>query len=335
MRKRVQKIIKNVSAPDVKEHIDRVKEKGYQRLTVLIIPHGFDKSFNFQISLFSILFLIFLLFSLIALSISGIVKSSKTRAQIAELSNVYGKYFDEYISLTSSLENMKEDYSQINENMNEMFTLIDGTEDELLKVPSESDVYNNSYNDLKDEEVKDPNLIAGSIYLSEIYDFRNLKNLLDSHLPLLDASYNFLNFRSQIFRHMPFAQPMFSYHLTSGYGMRRSPTSGYLEYHDGVDLANQMGTPIYATAPGRVVLVKYSQYGYGNHIIIAHKFGIYSLYGHCSRIFVHPGQTVQMGSLIGSVGATGNVTGPHLHYEIWAGEKIRSNPIEFIETGLY
>ena len=335
MRKKINNLIKNVSKPDVKEHIDRVKKKGHQRLTVLIIPHGFDSSFNFQISLFSILFFISLLLSLTGISVYGIFKSNKTRLQIQELSRVYGKYFDEYVSVSSNLEELTDSYSQTRENLNEIFLMVDGSEEEMLNLPGESEVYDASHSRLKEEESKDQNLMTGRSYLSEIYDYRNLKNLIDTQVPVLNTTYSFLNHRSEILHSMPFARPMFVYHLTSGFGMRKSPTSGYLEYHDGVDLANETGTPIYATAPGRVVTVRHSSSGYGNHIIIAHKYGIYTLYGHCSRIFVHSGQLVRSGSLIASVGATGNVTGPHLHYEIWAGDKIRSNPIEFIDTGLY
>ena len=66
------------------------------------------------------------------------------------------------------------------------------------------------------------------------------------------------------------------------------------EFHDGVDLANSVGTPIYATAPGIVSRVSYQTFGYGYHILISHEFGYITLYGHCSKIFVKLGDKVQI-----------------------------------------
>ena len=315
-------------------NIKKVKEKGHQRLTVLMIPHGYDSSFNFQISLFTILFFIFLLFSLISLSVYGIVKSSRTKAQIDELSRIFGTYFDEYIELSSNLEELKDSYSQINDDLNEIYLLTGGKEDELDKLATESDIYDQTVSQLQEEEKNDTRLITGRSYLTETYDYRFLKNEMENQKHVMDTTYNFLNTRSAINQAMPFSKPMFSYHLTSSFGVRRSPTSGVWEYHDGADLANATGTPIYATAPGTVSLVRFAQTGYGHYIILKHDYGLYSLYGHCSKIYVRPGQKVQRGSLIATVGSTGNVTGPHLHYEIWSGDKIRSNPMDFINTGL-
>ncbi|MCC6275424.1 MAG: M23 family metallopeptidase [Leptospiraceae bacterium] len=322
-------------SPYLKKKLDTVTEKGHERMTILIIPHGYDSSFNFQISLFSIVFLFFLLISLIGISVYGIIKSNYTKTQLDSLSSVYGKFFDEYITLTSDIDKIQDDYAKINDDMQEMFTLVDGSEEELLKIAPEPEIQNHVYTDLKAEELADKELVAGRSYLSEIYDFRKLKMVMLKNQPLLDASTEFLETRAKIHYNMPLAPPMENYSITSIFGYRRSPTMGYWENHDGIDMANATGTPIHATAPGRVSRVSYSNTGYGNHIVITHENGFQTLYAHCSRIYVSTGQYVNRGATIGLVGATGNVTGPHLHYEVWAGDSVKMNPDEFINSGLY
>ena len=318
----------------VSKNIKRVKEKGHQRLTILLIPHGYDKSFNFQISLFTIIFLISLLFSLIGLSVYGIINSSRTKDQISDLSRIFGTYFDEYINLSNNLEELEDSHNQINDDLTEIYLMTGGSEDELEKLYTDSNIYDITVSQLQEEEKNDTKLINGRSYLTETYDYRFLKNQMDNHSYIMQTTYSFLNRRSDINTAMPFSKPMFSYHLTSAFGVRRSPMSGVWEYHDGVDLANATGTPIYATAPGTVALARYGKTGYGHYIILKHDYGIYTLYGHCTKLYVRHGQKVQRGSLIATVGSTGNVTGPHLHYEVWSGDKIRSNPLDFINTGL-
>lgn len=103
--------------------------------------------------------------------------------------------------------------------------------------------------------------------------------------------------------------------VTSRFGWRNSPWGSGSDWHPGIDIANNMGTPIFATADGEVVRGEWSD-GYGNLVQIDHRNGIATLYGHNSQIIVHNGQLVKKGQLIAYVGSTGNSTGPHVHYEI-------------------
>ena len=86
-------------------------------------------------------------------------------------------------------------------------------------------------------------------------------------------------------------------------------------WHSGIDLAAARGTPVMATLPG-IATVYVSATGYGLHVIIDHGGGLSSLYGHLNTVLVASGELVAAGEIIGTVGSTGNATGPHLHFEI-------------------
>ena len=89
-------------------------------------------------------------------------------------------------------------------------------------------------------------------------------------------------------------------------------------YHSGIDLGAAGGTPVAAVASGQVVLAS-AGYGYGNYVVIRHDDGSETLYAHLSQIWVVQGQWVIQGESIGTVGATGWATGPHLHFEVRVG----------------
>lgn len=93
-------------------------------------------------------------------------------------------------------------------------------------------------------------------------------------------------------------------------------TQGYRTGHSGLDIGAWAGTPVTAADRGVVVRAGWSDAGYGNFVVIDHKIDYITLYAHLSEIFVVEGQVVAQGQLIGTVGSTGNSTGPHLHFEI-------------------
>lgn len=91
-----------------------------------------------------------------------------------------------------------------------------------------------------------------------------------------------------------------------------------LHGHNAIDIGAPVGTPVYAAAAGRVILARSSGWngGYGNYIIVSHANGTQTLYSHCTKVFVSVGETVERGEQIGTIGVTGRVTGPHLHFEV-------------------
>lgn len=105
------------------------------------------------------------------------------------------------------------------------------------------------------------------------------------------------------------------YTMSSGYGYRRDPIYGTTKFHEGLDFAAKLGTPVFATADGTIKEADRMS-GYGNCIEISHGFNYITRYAHLSEILVKPGQNIKRGEVIGKVGSTGKSTGPHLHYEV-------------------
>lgn len=116
--------------------------------------------------------------------------------------------------------------------------------------------------------------------------------------------------------------------ITSGFGFRRSPYTKTLRMHEGLDIANKSGTPVYATADG-IIIFAGIEGGYGKLLTIDHGYGVMTRYGHLHSILVKEGDKVKRGDKIGAVGCTGRCTGPHLHYEVRV-NNVPVNPKNYI-----
>jgi murein DD-endopeptidase MepM/ murein hydrolase activator NlpD len=100
--------------------------------------------------------------------------------------------------------------------------------------------------------------------------------------------------------------------------------------HPGIDIAGSLGNAVYATDSGVVVFAGWSEFGYGNLIVIDHGNGWQSAYAHLSALNVGCGQSVGQGTVIGALGSTGNSTGPHLHFELRSEIYGKVNPWDFV-----
>ncbi|MBG6100592.1 M23 family metallopeptidase [Micromonospora vinacea] len=120
--------------------------------------------------------------------------------------------------------------------------------------------------------------------------------------------------------------PMPGAAVTSCYGQR------WGTLHAGIDLALPSGTPIHAAAAGTVTQAGDASDGYGNSVFIDHGNGYLTHYAHQSRIAVTVGQKVKAGQVIGYEGATGDATGPHLHFEVHQGMWNQIDPAPFMRT---
>ena len=99
-------------------------------------------------------------------------------------------------------------------------------------------------------------------------------------------------------------------------------------FHHGIDLSAPRGTRIFAASNGEVVTAEYSS-GYGRMVEVDHGYGITSRYAHCNSLFVRPGDWVEAGQVIATVGSTGQTTGPHLHFELLVDGQV-VDPMEYL-----
>ncbi len=106
--------------------------------------------------------------------------------------------------------------------------------------------------------------------------------------------------------------------ISSPYGYRTHPISGTRKLHKGLDISASSGNPVIAAASGTVVKSYFSS-SYGNYVVISHGGGVMTAYAHMTRRLVSAGQRVAAGQQVGTVGSTGNSTGPHLHFEVYVG----------------
>lgn len=124
-----------------------------------------------------------------------------------------------------------------------------------------------------------------------------------------------------------------TYRVSSPFGRRVDPVYRRTAFHEGVDFATKIGSPVYVTGDGVVERVRYQFFGYGNEIVINHGFGYKTRYAHLNSICVSAGQKLVRGQKIGEVGNTGKSTGPHLHYEVIYKNK-QVNPLSFMDLSL-
>ena len=186
----------------------------------------------------------------------------------------------------------------INENSNNISVI--NTEVKVPKKETYKDILNKS-KDIKNKAVDLENTLAF------------VKNVVDEQKMRLAST--------------PFIWPTRGY-LSEAFGWRIHPFTGRREFHNGIDIATQVGNKVIAPANGVVLVAEYRQY-YGNLIILDHKFGYTTRYGHLASFNVKEGQRVKRGDVIGYVGNTGRSTAPHLHYEIrFLGKPI--NPLKMI-----
>jgi murein DD-endopeptidase MepM/ murein hydrolase activator NlpD len=169
-----------------------------------------------------------------------------------------------------------------------------------------------------------PDVVAESSPDRVFSMLQNVLSSLEGHLNIVRRS---VEKRAALLNATPSIWPIHGW-LSAGFGMRPDPFTGDADFHPGLDISAEKGTPIHATAAGTVELAAPSG-DYGNLVVIDHGFGLVTRYGHMSQFAVWQGQEVKRGDIIGYVGSTGRATGPHLHYEVLANGKLM-NPLQLL-----
>ncbi|HEX6841555.1 MAG TPA: peptidoglycan DD-metalloendopeptidase family protein [Stellaceae bacterium] len=134
-----------------------------------------------------------------------------------------------------------------------------------------------------------------------------------------------------IVKTLPLAAPLTEYRIESTFGGRADPFTHRQAFHSGLDLVAPYRSPVYSTAPGRVIFTG-PKGPYGKVVEIDHGHGIVTRFGHLHKPLVARGQMVTVHQVVGELGSTGRSTGPHLHYEVLV-NGVPQDPEKFLQAG--
>ena len=226
--------------------------------------------------------------------------------------------------------------------LNEILTNVESRDDDIYRVvlgaePIDKSVRNagiggsDRYAEIEDKDIPHKDMIVD---LSSKVD--RLKRKLYIESKSQDEVVQLAENKEKLYAAIPAIQPISNEQLValaSGFGIRIHPVYGVRKMHTGIDFAAPIGTPIYATADGKVAEVSVRFSGYGKMIEIDHGFGYRTRYAHMHDFAIRQGQNVKRGELIGYVGDTGLSTAPHLHYEVLR-NNVQINPVHYFFNDL-
>jgi len=160
------------------------------------------------------------------------------------------------------------------------------------------------------------------------FDIDQVQEQIESSMKTVGAIKDYLRSQKDLYLATPTGFPVQG-PISSPFGKRIHPVSGNYEFHRGLDISAEAGTPIRTTADGIVVFSGWNGGG-GNIVVIAHGHGFSTYYAHNRKNTVQVGQGVKRGDVVAYVGSTGSTTGSHVHYAVWLNGKCK-NPINYTE----
>lgn len=292
---------------------------GHEKMTIMFIPHDEKKIFNFQISKFTISFFVILFSIVLTTSSFAFLKNNQVKTEEEQLLQDYREIrqqLKEYEMLTDQMSLLM---NEIRPDIEEMYEIAQGT-------TKDNDIWTHFQKMQSETEAKADDGTPLHVP-SDVFELQKLRSDILCATSTLKTVSSFVDVRSKVINDTPSIIPNHG-HITSLFGWRRSPFGFGRDFHTGIDIAAPEGTPIYATAPGRVIAVGWSG-GYGLAVKIQHKYGFVTIYGHCSKVAISLDANVRKGQLVGYVGHTGAATGNHNHYEIRLGN-VPINPYPYM-----
>ncbi|MGL4563289.1 MAG: M23 family metallopeptidase [Brevinema sp.] len=291
----------------------KIHQFGISRFSIIIVPHSNNQGINIHLSNY-----VFLFFGLIVMT--TVITTTAILASGQKNSRIQVRLIEENNALEQRFYNV----SQTVESLTDYFAQFRLEVGSIVNSPIES----STVASLNAPEIS---LVSNTI-TEEIAQLQILQKELDVTKEKIFRIGNFMLENKRTLKEIPSIYPVATRaRITSRFGVRKNPFDHRgIEAHDGLDMATFPGTPIYATADGLVSKVGV-QGGYGNLIEIKHKYGFVTRYGHMQGFAsqIYPNARVKQGQVIGYVGATGRVTGYHLHYEVLIGNT-RVNPEPFV-----
>ena len=288
---------------------------GKQRFTVMLIPHSEKKIFNFRISVFSLIVVVFLLGCMLT---SFVIFTTQFKGMSGLLS-----------TRTESLDKKESDLEIIRDQIAELKSVSRVFEASLVKTLGTLGIDN----PLSDSAKKPGSDFSSSSYkkstqeetiIRELEDLKSLSAFLKESVESFDEITELLVAQGELLVELPTLWPLKNVRgrITNYFGPAIHPFTKQWYLHKGIDLAYQQGTPIVSTANGKVVEKGYEPNGFGNYLLLRHKYGFFTKYAHMDKVYVKEGETVNQGQVIGTMGNTGLSTASHLHYEVRIGSQV-------------
>ena len=287
-----------------------------RRYTVVVVPHSEKKVYNLHVSLLSVCCFFLVLAAVFGTVLWYGVTFQSTRGNL--------------VSKDGRLKDTQASLDQIRDEVNQLFKEVRNFEPALSSTLSAlgADVQGTgkanmaSTGDLSSFfNVRE----SPTGTLQEVDDLKRLSEFLSSATTPIKEIGTLLNSQNALLTEIPSVWPIKGGigHISMYFGQNENPFTGQYYIHKGIDLSTyRQGDPIVATADGQVVALGFDVDGFGNNVIIRHKHGFYTRYGHMLSFRVHAGQRVQQGEVIGYIGNTGLSTGPHVHYEVHIGSDV-------------
>lgn len=259
----------------------------------------------------------------------------------------YYSYFEspKEAKLRKENEELKDKYTIVNkkaEEITKMLTSLSERDDNIYRTIFAAEPIPKSIRDVgiggieRYQKLLDEGLEQEELVISTLSKIDKLKKQMYIQTKSYDEIIALAKRKEEMLACTPAIQPIENKKLkrmASGFGMRIHPIYKVRKMHTGCDFSAVTGTPIYATANGKVSVVQTKYGGYGKKVVIDHGFGYKTLYAHMSKFAVKKGQKVKRGEIIGYVGNTGSSTAPHLHYEVISkGNKV--NPVHYFFNDL-
>lgn len=260
---------------------------------------------------------------------------------------VLSNYFDspKELSLKKENEELKLYYDIMQgqlANMDDMLKVLQEKDDQVYRTVFEAEPIPETvreagsggvlkYRNLLESDLSNKDLVVGTLDKLD-----RVKKKMYIQTKSYDEIMQLARNKDDYYAAMPAIQPVSNEDLrrfSSGFGRRTDPILKVKKMHYGVDFSAEQGTPIYATADGKVVVARKDYSGLGWHVKIDHGFNFETVYGHMSKFNVKVGQEVKRGQIIGYVGNTGKSTAPHVHYEVHINNRA-VNPVNYFYMDL-
>lgn len=284
------------------------------RFTVMVVPHDDRQPFRFHINIF-----------LLSIIMAGLLIVT---GGFFYLSAVYSGSEQSIIEKTATLTQTQENLDSVLDEVKELLKVYQVFQGSLNTTLKELEISGSATSGISTgsgdlSRLVDIQELSGSEF-RELIDIKRLSSSLSSSVQPLAQIGDVLRAQKSILSDIPNFWPVGGGRgiVTMDFGPNIQPFLNAWYIHKGIDIAGPMGLPVLAAANGKVVDARYDPFGYGNMVMLEHKYGFRTRYAHLNSLLVQPGQVVTQGQRIATVGSTGFSTGPHLHFELILGTQV-------------